>query len=86
MTRYEIRALVRSVLLNDTEKWYDRQELLEKSNDFIGLFHGSTPLEMTCIEQAVLDLAFGDGVIHISPRGLIKMNMDAFAQWVIDNA
>ncbi len=82
MTRKEIRDSARAVLLNDTRRYWTRQEVLEATNEFLGSFGEEHKLELPAISQAFMDLVFDDGVADATSSGAIRLNLDKFARWV----
>lgn len=78
----QTKTQVTSVLLNDTDRYWPRAEILEKVNEWITSFPDHQPLEMEAIESAILSLAFDDNLIDES-EGEVKLNMDRYAASVV---
>lgn len=85
MTRQDLRNQARSVLLNDTGRFWTRQEVLDKSNEFLGSFGEEHKIELPAISQAFMDLVFDDEVADATEDGRIRLNLDKFARWVDDH-
>lgn len=64
MRKEHVKGLVRSVLLNQ-ERFWTRDEVLAKANEFVESFLNSEPLTRKEIEAAIISLAFEDKVLDI---------------------
>lgn len=78
MNENELKKHVTSVLLNDTDRYWPRSDILDEVNNWVTSFPDQSLVEMSSIEGAILSLAFEDNLID-EREGQVKLNMRRYA-------